>query len=80
MVAALWPLDPEDCGVNDLPPCEKLGRKDAFYSLILAPLEYITKSLSTGDGWELLELEQVVRRCRALVAAYDKRMEAHKND
>lgn len=58
----------------DLPPNQTKGRKDAFYSLNLAPLEYITKSLRTGDGWELNELTPFVRRCRALVAAYDDRI------
>lgn len=65
--------------MNDLPPNKKLGRKEAFYSLSLAPLEYITRSLRTGDGWELLELTPFVNRCRALVQAYDKRMEDQQN-
>lgn len=61
--------------MSDLPSNQKLARKDAFYSLVLAPLEYVTKSLRKGDPWELQELTPFVNRCRALVAAYDKRME-----
>lgn len=60
--------------MSELPPNRKMSRKDAFYSLCLAPLEYITKSLRTGDGWELEELEPFVRRCRALVDAFEARM------
>ena len=62
--------------MSDLPPNKAFGRKDAFYSLILAPLEYMTKSLRTGDGWDLTELTPFVNRCRALVAAYDDRIKA----
>lgn len=60
--------------MSELPANQKLARKDAFYSLSLAPLEYITKSLMKGDPWELRELTPFVNRCRALVDAYDKRM------
>ena len=60
--------------MDDLPANQTLGRKDAFYSLCLAPLEYVTKSLMKGDPWELRELTPFVNRCRALVAAYDRRM------
>lgn len=63
---------------DELPPDQKLARKDAFYSLALAPLEYITKSLRKGDPWELRELEPFVRRCRALIAAFDYRLERAK--
>ena len=66
--------------MNDLPPNRTFGRKEAFYSLALQPLEWITKSLRMGDGWDLMELEPFVRRCRALVNAYDDRIEAAKND
>lgn len=66
--------------MSDLPPNRTLGRKDAFYSLTLAPLEFVTKSLRMGDGWDLTELTPFVSRCRALVAAYDARMEGVKND
>lgn len=66
--------------MNDLPPNKTFGRKDAFYSLILQPMEWITKSLRMGDGWELDELTPFVNRCRALVAAYDARMEAMENE
>ena len=62
--------------MDDLPPNKTFGRREAFYSLVLAPLEYVTKSLTMGDGWDLAELTPFVNRCRALVAAYDKRMEA----
>lgn len=62
--------------MNDLPPNKTFGRRDAFYSLALQPLEYMTKSLRQGDGWDLLELTPFVNRCRALVAAYDDRMKA----
>lgn len=58
-----------------LPQDKKLNRRDAFYSLMLAPLEYLTKSLRTGDEWELDDLRPFVNRCRALVQAYDDRME-----
>lgn len=60
--------------MSDLPANQKLARKDAFYSLALAPLEFVTKSLMKGDPWELKELTPFVNRCRALVNAYDKRM------
>lgn len=66
--------------MNDLPPNRHFGRKEAFYSLSLQPLEWITKSLRMGDGWELAELTPFVNRCRALVDAYDARMEAAKED
>lgn len=62
--------------MNDLPPNKAFGRKDAFYSLCLAPLEYMTKSLRTGDGWDLTEMTPFVNRCRALVVAYDERVKA----
>lgn len=62
--------------MNVLPANKRFNRKDAFYSLSLAPLEYVTKSLRTGDEWELAELTPFVNRCRALVAAYDARIEA----
>lgn len=57
-----------------LPQDKALTRRDAFFSLVLQPLEYITKSLRTGDEWELDDLRPFVNRCRALVAAYDDRM------
>lgn len=66
--------------MNTLPANKTFGRKDAFFSLILQPLEYVTKSLRMGDGWDLAELTPFVNRCRALVAAYDARMEAAQND
>lgn len=66
--------------MNTLPPNKMFGRKEAFYSLALQPIEYITKSLRMGDGWELAELTPFVNRCRALVAAYDARMEAAQHD
>ena len=62
--------------MNDLPPNRTFGRRDAFHSIALQPLEWITKSLRMGDGWDLAELTPFVNRCRALVAAYDARMEA----
>ena len=64
--------------MNELPQERELGRRDAFYSLNLAPLEFMTKSLRTGDGWDLEELTPFVNRCRALVSAYDDRMERAK--
>ena len=64
--------------MSDLPADQKLARKDAFYSIILAPLEYVTKSLSKGDPWELTELTPLVNRMRGLVAAYDRRVERAK--
>lgn len=67
--------DPVPMLSTKLPINKTLKHKDAFYSLCLAPLEYITKSLRTGDAWELTELTPFINRCRALVAAYDKRME-----
>lgn len=60
--------------MTELPSNKKLSRKDAYYSLCLAPLEYLTKSLRMGDGWDLEDLTPFVRRCRALVDAYDARM------
>lgn len=66
--------------MNTLPANKTFGRKDAFFSLILQPLEYVTKSLRMGDAWDLAELEPFVRRCRALVAAFDARMEAAQNE
>ena len=56
-----------------LPANQRLARKDAFYSLALAPLEYVTKSLRKGDPWDLKELRPFVNRCRALVDAFDAR-------
>ena len=60
--------------MNELPANQRLARKDAFYSMILAPLEYVTRSLMKGDPWELTELQQVANRCRALADAFDRRM------
>jgi len=48
--------------------------RDAFFSMCLAPLEYVTKSLRQGDPWDLRELEPMVRRMKALTAAYDDRI------
>ena len=61
-----------------LPANQKLRARDAFYSLVLAPLEYMTSSLRKGDPWELADLQQVVNRCRALVEAYDNRVKMAK--
>lgn len=61
-----------------LPANQRLRRRDAFHSLALAPLEYITKSLRMGDEWELEELQDFARRCRALADAFDARMEQAK--
>lgn len=58
-----------------LPASRELSRKDAYFSLVLAPLEYITKSLRMGDPWALDELRPFVSRCRALVDAYDARVD-----
>lgn len=60
--------------MDNLPANQKLARRDAFYSLALAPLEYVTKSLMKGDPWDLTELRPFVNRSRALVDAFDKRM------
>lgn len=60
--------------MDELPANQKLGRKDAFYSIALAPLEYVTKSLRKGDPWELRELQPFANRCRALADAFDDRM------
>lgn len=60
--------------MKDLPANQKLARKDAFYSLCLAPLEYVTKSLRKGDPWALAELRPFANRCRALADAFDERM------
>lgn len=80
---AVYELDahPAPCNrwgrvMADLPPNKKYGRRDAFHSIALQPLEWITKSLRMGDGWELSELTPFVNRCRALVQAYDDRMKA----
>lgn len=62
--------------MTELPPYQRLSRKDAWHMLALAPLESITRSLRNGDGWALEELTPFVNRCRALVAAYDARMNA----
>lgn len=59
---------------DHLPSNQRLSRKDAFYSLTLAPLEFVTKSLRKGDSWELAELRPFANRCRALVDAFDARM------
>ena len=66
--------------MSDLPPNKSFGRREAFFSLCLQPLEFITKSLRTGDGWDLSELTPFVNRCRALVDAYDDRMKARGGD
>ena len=60
--------------MDDLPADQKLRRKDAYYSLILAPIEYVTSSLRKGDPWRTEDLADFVQRCRALVAAYDARV------
>lgn len=57
-----------------LPQDRKLNRRDAFFSLAIQPLEYMTKSLRMGDEWELDDLRPFVNRCRALVDAYDDRI------
>lgn len=59
---------------DHLPANQRLARKDAFYSLTLAPIEFVTKSLLKGDPWELDELRQFANRCRALADAFDRRM------
>lgn len=60
-----------------LAPVRGAWRRDAFHMLCLVPIERITESLRRGnDAWELRELTDYVNRCRALVAAYDARMEA----
>jgi hypothetical protein len=66
--------------MDELPANQKLRRKDAFYSLALAPLEYVTASLRKGDPWELADLTPFVNRCAALVAAYEDRMKAARED
>ena len=60
--------------IDYIPGTRKLNRKNAFYSLILAPLEYVTQSLRRGDEWELADLQDVARRCRALADAFDARI------
>lgn len=65
--------------MNVLPANQRLSRRDAFHSLNLAPIEFMTKSLRSGDEWELDELEAFVRRCRALVDAFDARKGMIKN-
>lgn len=57
---------------------QTLRRRDAYYSLVLSPVEYITASLRKGDPWELDELTPFVNRCRALVDAYDMRTKGAK--
>lgn len=64
--------------MNDLPADRNLARKDAYYSIVLAPLEYVTQSLRRGDPWELKELQQLANRCRALADAFDYRIERAK--
>ena len=66
--------------MNDLPANQQLRQKDAYYSMVLAPLEYLTSSLRKGDPWKGEDLFQLVNRCRALVAAYDARIESAKED
>lgn len=66
--------------MTELPPDQKLRQRDAFHMLCLLPLELMTKSLRKGDGWDLRDLTPFVQRCKALVAAYDARMEAMNND
>lgn len=68
--------------MNVLPGVQRFRRKEAFYSLILAPLEYVTASLRKGDEWELDDLSELARRCRALADAYDLRAEIanHEDD
>jgi len=66
--------------MNVLPPNKNYGRKDAYFSMVLQPLEWITKSLRMGDCWLLDDLAPLVNRCRALVDAFDDRMKAVKND
>lgn len=60
--------------MNDLPPVRRLSRKDAYHMLMLKPIEDMTRSLNMGDGWELVQLNEFVCRCRALVDAYERRM------
>lgn len=60
--------------MTTLPANQTLRRKDAFYSLTLAPLEYVTASLRRGDPWELEDLQDYARRCRALADAFDARI------
>lgn len=66
--------------MNDLPPVRRMARKDAYHMLMLKPIEDMTKSLNMGDGWDLVELEQFVRRCKALVDAYGRRMKMAKGE
>lgn len=65
--------------MTDLPANQTLRQKDAYYSLVLAPLEYLTASLRRGDPWSGADLDPFIRRCRALVIAYDARMEELRN-
>lgn len=57
-----------------LPQDRPLTRRDAYFSLVLAPLEFVTNSLRKGDEWDTTDLQPFVNRCRALVAAYDERV------
>ena len=58
-----------------LPQDRPLTRRDAYFSLVLAPLEFVTASLRKGDEWDTTDLQPFVNRCRALVEAYDHRVE-----
>ena len=62
--------------MNDLPPNQRLNRRDAYHMLMLLPLEVMTKSLRKGDGWDLQDLTPFIQRCKALTDAYDARMGA----
>lgn len=76
----------EGIAMSDAPPFAEfptdrpLSKKDAFGALITEPLERITWSINRGDPWDLRDLHVVRNRCAGLVAAYDRRMEARKND
>ena len=62
----------------DLPDNRTLYKRDPFYSLVLAPLEFMTASLRKGDPWDGDDLVPFANRCRAFVAAFDERMELEK--
>lgn len=62
--------------MNDLPANQKLRQKDAYYSIVLAPLEHVTASLRRGDPWAGEDLAALANRCRALADAFDDRMKA----
>ncbi len=58
----------------DLPPLKSWGQREALEMIVMRGLESVTRSLRSGDGFDLSTLRPLAARCRALSDAFDARM------